>query len=250
MASQEPLIRFYDLSGPKPWSPYCWCARYALNYKQIPYTVTKISYPGIRPKCEELFPDMTGLEATAPIIEILQAPYKALNDSVPIANLLNERFTEKDGYKHLRDIDKVEEYRKSLGGIGRPILTWVINDVYNNALDSSDGSKEFFKRTREKNWGECKYWSLVLSYIESTFVNFLWSLFSINVLKQCSGSTSDILASNYRMSEMGITDERTVVNTVEERGGGEQKLLEIIRERWVPLQERMKNEDGTGDRES
>lgn len=161
MASQEPLVRFHELSGPKPWSPYNWCTRYALNYKQIPYTVTKISYPGIRGKCEELFGDLdaAGVEATSPIIEILQPPYKALNDSTPIVKLLNERFTGKDGFKHLKGVDELEDYQnavRALGGVGKSILTWVINDVYNNALDPNDGSKEYFKQTREKNWGDCE----------------------------------------------------------------------------------------------
>jgi hypothetical protein len=79
MAATEPLIRLYDLSGPKPWSPWCWCTRYALNYQGIPYTTTELSYPGFKPTCEKLFSDMTGLEATVPIIEILGPDYKALN---------------------------------------------------------------------------------------------------------------------------------------------------------------------------
>lgn len=161
MASQEPLVRFHELSGPEPWSPFNWCTRYALNYKQIPYTVTKVSYPGVLPKCKELFGDFeaAGLKATSPIIEILQPPYKALNDSTPIAKLLNERFTEKDGFKHLKGVDEIEEYQKSMqasGGLGKPILTWVIYDVYLNALDPNDGSKEYFKRTREEFWGDCE----------------------------------------------------------------------------------------------
>lgn len=153
MASQELLVRFYDLSGPKAWSPACLLTRYALNYKKIPYTVTKISYPAIRPKCEELFPSMEGLEATVPIIEVLQAPYKPLNDSTPIAKLLNERFTEKDGFKYLKDVEELAEYEKSLGQFGRWIMRWIMLDVYDNCLDPSDGSKEYFKETREKNVG-------------------------------------------------------------------------------------------------
>lgn len=126
--------------------------RYALNFKGIPYTVTKLSYPGIKPKCEELFSDMTGLEATVPIIEILQPPYKALNDSTPIAKLLNERFTEADGYKHLKDVEKVDEYEDNPPNPGRGVFMWIVYDVWANALDPNDGSKEFFKTTREKRF--------------------------------------------------------------------------------------------------
>ncbi|KUJ24355.1 uncharacterized protein LY89DRAFT_19248 [Mollisia scopiformis] len=193
MAAQEPLVHFYDLSGPKPWSPFCWLTRYALNYKNIPYTVTKVSYPGIGPKCEELFKDMTGLEATVPIIEILQPPYKALNDSTPIALLLNERFTEKDGFKHLKDIEKVDAYAESLGSFGRAIIRWIMFDVYSNSLDKSDGSQEYFKETREPRLG-CEL--------------------------------KDLL---------------------EKKGGGEEKVMQEIRENWTPLQERMKKDDGTSE---
>lgn len=147
----DALVRFYDLSGPKPWSPACWCTRYALNYKGIPYATTKLSYPSIRPKCEELFPDMTGIEATVPIIEILQPPTKALNDSTPIARLLNERFTERDGYKDLKLVDEVAAYDNGEAKyLGRPIFRWIVNDIYENTLDKEDGSREFFKATREK----------------------------------------------------------------------------------------------------
>lgn len=153
MATQEPLVRFYDLSGPKPWSPACWLTRYALNFKGIPYTVTKLSYPGIRPKCEELFSDMTGLEATVPIIEILQPPYKALNDSTPIAKLLNERFTEADGYKHLKDVEKLYEYQESPPHPGRGVGMFIVYDIWQNALDPNDGSREYFKTTGKKRMG-------------------------------------------------------------------------------------------------
>lgn len=241
MATKEPLVRFYDLSGPKPWSPACWYIRYALNYKQIPYTVTKLSYPAIRPKCEELSPDMTGLEATVPIIEILQAPYKALNDSTPIVNLLNERFTEKDGYKNLRDVDKLDEYRKSLqGGIGWPIIVWVIFDVYSNALDPNDGSKEFFRRTREESMGVKCEW-LPLMFIEP--------LVNPRFLKSWIPSLFDTFGLSQTRTETLIRG-YTVEDFTKEKIGTEEQVLEEIKKRWKPLHERMKNEDGSGDRMS
>jgi glutathione S-transferase len=191
MTTPEPLVRFYDLSGPKPWSPWCWCTRYALNYKEIPYTTTKLSYPGIKPTCKKLFLDMTGLEATVPIIEILGPDYKVLNDSIPIARLLNERFTEKDGFKDLKGVEGLEEYAKNAE---RGIIWWIVNDVYENALDPDDGSKEYFKTTRES----------LLKY----------DLKDVTKLK----------------------------------GGGEEKVLETIRKGWALLRERMKGEDGSGER--
>jgi hypothetical protein len=189
MNTPDPLVRFYDLSGPKPWSPACWITRFVLNYKGIPYTTTKLSFPAIKPKCEELFPDMTGLEATVPIVEILGPNYKALNDSTPIAHLLNERFTAEMGYKHLEDVDFEHPSMASIG-----IFPWVCHDIYENCLDPSDGSKEYFKRTREE---------------------------------QLKCDLKDVM---------------------EVHGKGEEALLDVIREKFSLLRERLKNDDGLSER--
>lgn len=154
MASSEPLVRFYDLSGPKPWSPACLRTRYALNYKRIPYDCVKLSYPAIKPACLKLLsPTWPDDDCTVPIIEILQAPYEALNDSTPIAELLNERFTEKDGYPVLEMIEETKKHEKDIRPALRATFRWICYDVYMNALDLNDGSKEFFKRTREEDLG-------------------------------------------------------------------------------------------------
>jgi glutathione S-transferase len=195
MATQEPLVRFYELSGPKPWSPSCWSIRYALNYKGIPYSVTKLSYPAIEPTCESLFPSMEGLDATVPIVEILAPPYAAINDSTPIALLLNERFTEKDGFKDLRGLENVAKHEEEQKFLVRSLLRWIMYDVYQNALDPSDGSKEFFKRTREEFLGV---------------------------------ELKDVL---------------------EVKGGGEEAVLQAIKNNWANLQRRMKDDDGSGERE-
>ena len=92
---------------------------------------------------------MTGLEETVPLIEILGPNYKALNDSTPIAVLLNARFTEKDGFKDLKGIEDLPKWEADTGMLQRYIARWIVNDVYENALDPDDGSKEFFKTTRE-----------------------------------------------------------------------------------------------------
>ncbi|TEY87480.1 hypothetical protein BOTCAL_0001g00060 [Botryotinia calthae] len=154
MTNSPPLVHFYDLSGPQPWSPACWLTRYALNYKNIPYRVEKISYPAIQPLCETLFPDMTHLSATVPIIRILAPPQCALNDSTPIAQLLNERFTEADGYRDLRGVGELRAYEDNeVRGLRSVILRWIVYDVFENALDRDDGSREYFQRTREESFG-------------------------------------------------------------------------------------------------
>jgi hypothetical protein len=89
-----------------------------------------------------------------PIIEILQEPYVALNDSTPIAELLNERFTEKDGYPYLKLVEETSNHSKTNSRFAaRAFFPWIVYDVWKNALDEHDGSKEFFQRTREAEMG-------------------------------------------------------------------------------------------------
>ncbi|KAK6596769.1 glutathione S-transferase [Botrytis cinerea] len=167
MSNPSPLVHFYDLSGPQPWSPACWRTRYALNYKNIPYRVEKLSYPSIAPLCQSLFPAMPLPRATVPIIQILEAPQCALNDSTPIAQLLNERFTEGDGYRDLKGVDEVRAYEdEEVRGLGGVILKWIVYDVFENALDGGDGSREYFRRTREEFFG-CG-----LEDVGATYVDF------------------------------------------------------------------------------
>jgi hypothetical protein len=152
MASQEPLVRFYDLSGPKCWSPACWRTRYVLNYKCIPYECVKLSYPAIKPTCHKLLsPTWPDDLCTVPIIEILQAPYIAKNDSTPIAELINERFGEKDGYPDIKLVERSKQPNRR--GAIEAVYALILYDVYLNALDPDDGSKEYFKRTREADEG-------------------------------------------------------------------------------------------------
>jgi glutathione S-transferase len=150
MDVHKPLVRFYDLSGPEPWSPACWCTRFVLNFKGIPYTTTQVPFQDIKPTCKKLFPDMTNVEATVPIIEILGPKYKVLNDSTPIAELLNDTFTEKDGYRDLDGLKDIREHIKGTGQLVRNIFRWVVYDAYENAVSPDDGSREFYKMTREK----------------------------------------------------------------------------------------------------
>lgn len=85
---------------------------------------------------------MTDISATVPTIEILQPPRHAPNDSTPIVKLLNERFTEKDGYREMKRVDEVVEFDASGGmHMGRAVIRWIVNDVYENALDRDDGSR-------------------------------------------------------------------------------------------------------------
>lgn len=153
MAIHEPLVRFYDLSGPEPWSPPCWCIRYVLNFKGIPYTTIQLPFQDIKPTYEKLFLNTTGVKATVPIIEILGPNYKVLNDSTPIAELLNSAFKEVDGYKDLKGLDDIRKHIKETGQLVRNIFRWVVYDAYENALSPNDGSREFYKMTRERDTG-------------------------------------------------------------------------------------------------
>lgn len=156
MPSQEPLVIFYELAGPKPWSPNTWGTRFALNYKGIPYKTIRLSYPDIKPTCERLFGadfEDRGIKATVPIIETLPSqayptiPQVKLNDSLPIARFLNQVFTPELGFKNLEGIEETVEYKIPAQA---NIFMWILNDVCENALRGDERSQEYFKRTREE----------------------------------------------------------------------------------------------------
>lgn len=97
---------------------------------------------------------MNDIGATVTTIEIPQPPCQVLKDSTPIAKLLNEWFTEKDGFKPLKLVDEVGEY--DAGGakyLGRAVIRWIMFDAYKNSLDKKGGSREYFKITRESGLG-------------------------------------------------------------------------------------------------
>jgi hypothetical protein len=96
----------------------------------------------------------------------------------------------------LKRVEGIEEYDEKVDKLklGGGIIRWIMNDVYENALDPNDGSKEFFKTTRE---------------------------------------------SRIKCDLKDVT---------ELRGGGEEKVLETIREGWALLRAGMEGEDGTGER--
>lgn len=84
-----------------------------------------------------------------PIIEILGPRYEVLNDSTCIAQLLCRRFPLEAGYKKLEGVDTIEQYEQERGMLGRGIIHYIMYDTYENALDPDDGSKAFYKTTRE-----------------------------------------------------------------------------------------------------
>ncbi|KAK2759910.1 hypothetical protein FQN54_002645 [Arachnomyces sp. PD_36] len=103
MASQEKL-HFLDITSSLPvpqksWSPNTLRTRMILNYKQIPYTQSYISYPDIAPllKSYSLQPLTTGkMPYTLPAIthpkSITATPSGTMNDSWPIALHLDKTF--------------------------------------------------------------------------------------------------------------------------------------------------------------
>jgi len=215
MASQtQPLITFYELAGPKSWSPFCWHTRFVLNYKGIPFQTEKLSYPDIKPKFEELIGSdwkEKGLQPTVPIIQILPAnsyniPPQALNDSIPIAKFLNKVFTPELGFKHLEGIEDSITYHdlmsKKKGQSFMSLLYWVTYDIWANALKGDERSQEHFRRTREEDMAKVK--------------------------GQEAGSIP-------------------LEDFLEKVGGGEDEIIKGVKLVWVELKERMAKEDGSAE---
>lgn len=98
ISKMQPIIRFYDLPSPSPWSPKCWNTRYVLNYGEIPYTTIQVPFSEIKSTCERLFIGVTGWQVTIPIIEIIvDNKSKVLNDSTPTAEFLEKLFPAEKG---------------------------------------------------------------------------------------------------------------------------------------------------------
>jgi len=50
-------------------------------------------------------------------------------------------------------IEEMKQYQAECSFRGRAIFRWIVYDVWANALDENDGSKDYFKRTREEKLG-------------------------------------------------------------------------------------------------
>ncbi|KAJ5710854.1 hypothetical protein N7488_005010 [Penicillium malachiteum] len=103
MAEPTP-VHFFDiistLPGPKKsWSPNTLKVRTVLNFKNIPFTQSWISYPDIAPltKGLGLEPNATGYKYTLPTIihdSVTTNPNGAMMDSLPIVQHLDKVFPE------------------------------------------------------------------------------------------------------------------------------------------------------------
>ncbi|TFK67434.1 hypothetical protein BDN72DRAFT_798951 [Pluteus cervinus] len=98
--SIKPII-FYDIPSTLPgnvWSPNTWKARYALNYKKIPYKTEWVEYPDIASTCIRIGapPTTTWKKDGSPYYT---APFifdpntnRAISDSIVIAQYLDEQY--------------------------------------------------------------------------------------------------------------------------------------------------------------
>ncbi|KAI0689501.1 glutathione transferase GTE1 [Cytidiella melzeri] len=94
------VIILYDLDSTRPGratSPMTWRARYALNYKGIPYKTEWLEYPDIEPLCRKIGAPPTGKKAdgsghyTVPMIYD-PSTGKIISDSLAIAKYLDETY--------------------------------------------------------------------------------------------------------------------------------------------------------------
>ncbi|KAL5339253.1 hypothetical protein BJX70DRAFT_398018 [Aspergillus crustosus] len=164
MAKNTPVHLFDILSavpGPsKAWSPNTLKTRISLNYKQIPYTQTYVSYPDIAPILRSLsvppHPEGTARTAyTLPAIthpSITATPSGTIMDSFPIAHHLEEIFPERPLFPS--GDSSLELAQKVQGIVGRASVA-----VYTLLLPSivkilDPRGQEFYNRTRTAMFGK------------------------------------------------------------------------------------------------
>ncbi|KAJ5930608.1 hypothetical protein N7466_006101 [Penicillium verhagenii] len=160
MANTEP-VHFFDiistLPGPlKSWSPNTLKVRTVLNFKQIPYTQSWISYPDIAPlmKGFGLEAYETGFAYTLPAIvhSSVPSPQGAMMDSLPIAEHLDRVFPDRPLFPS-GDASYALYLAVShlvIGAIGPGIRTLIIPRVPDH-LDPR--GQEYFVRTRTESFG-------------------------------------------------------------------------------------------------
>ncbi|KAI0160712.1 putative glutathione S-transferase [Xylariaceae sp. FL1272] len=130
---------------PKAWSLNPWKIRLLLNYKKLDYTTEWLVYPDIKPRLQPHFP-ADHQSFTIPTVKMPDGTY--IMNSKFIAEALEKAYPEPS--IHLNSpyqqpmLDHLSNAHEALQSVYQP-------GVYNNVL--SEGSKEYFHRTRSEAAG-------------------------------------------------------------------------------------------------
>ncbi|KAJ5726360.1 Glutathione S-transferase-like protein ustS [Penicillium malachiteum] len=161
MAESNP-VHFFDIPSTLPgssksWSPNTLKVRTVLNFKNIPYTQSWISYPDIKPFTQGLGLEAnpTGYKWTLPAIihdSVTSNPNGAMMDSLPIVQHLDKVFPEPplfpSGDASYALLLAVQRLTIGLG----PAIRSIIIPTVPEYLDPR--GQEYFVRTRSESFGK------------------------------------------------------------------------------------------------
>ncbi|EJT97552.1 hypothetical protein DACRYDRAFT_119234 [Dacryopinax primogenitus] len=139
-------VIFYDLKCATPntcWSPHCWKARLALQYKHVPFRTVWVSYPDIKPLLGHTQP-----EAKTVTLPVIQHGQTWVFDSWEIVRYLEAHFPTPSLLPNPQSAHFFKLYNDTV----------LVESVWNlfaprvaNILD--ERGKVFFVRTREEDLG-------------------------------------------------------------------------------------------------
>ncbi|KZV85199.1 hypothetical protein EXIGLDRAFT_654270 [Exidia glandulosa HHB12029] len=160
-ASQIQPLTFYDIAskdGVGPWSLNTWKARFALNYKGIPYKTIFLSYPDIEPEMRKIGA-APGIQVpgftlyTCPVIVDPNHSNVVISDSFKIAVHLDDKYPDTPrvlppGTRALQKAFVQLHFET----IFRPVAEIVCPACPENL--ESPRAREYFERTRLKWFGK------------------------------------------------------------------------------------------------
>lgn len=140
-------IKLYELVGKdetRPFSPYCWRARFALAHKKLDFETVPTRYKDIAKIGDG------GFKA----VPVLEHNGKLIDESFEIAQYIGQTYPEVHGNLFAGEgaiqLSRFVHTWTIAGGLSAWIINWAILDIH-AMLDEEDGA--YFRKTRETRFG-------------------------------------------------------------------------------------------------
>jgi len=153
------MITLYDIPSTLPgkaWSPNTWKARYALNYKGVPYKTIWLEYPEIEPLCKkigakptEMKPDGVSPFYTLPVIQD-DSTGAVVSDSSAIAAYLDVTYPDAPTLIPAGTAALQSAFHDTVLPLVEPLFLYALPATLKHL---NPVSAEYFRRTREATFG-------------------------------------------------------------------------------------------------
>ncbi|GLB43549.1 putative glutathione S-transferase, N-terminal domain [Lyophyllum shimeji] len=152
------VISFYDIPSKtgKPWSGNTWKARYALNYKGIPYKTVWVEYPDIEAAAKQIGAAPTGKRPdgtplyTCPMIHD-PSTNTAVSESLAIAEYLDRQYPDTPRLLPPGTTALQHAFMTVFQPLGGPALQFALPATHRYLTPASEG---YFRFHREKAFGK------------------------------------------------------------------------------------------------